>query len=89
MINKKFARAIIVLQISSIVYFIIGLLIFYSFISNKAHSARVLLLSLLVFGFGLFIEFIIKDLKKQKFWAWVAAIIIASLYLPSIFIIFG
>ena len=40
-------------------------------------------------AFGIFVEYVTKELKKNKFWAWIVAIIISGIYIPSIFIILG
>ena len=37
----------------------------------------------------IFVEIVIKSLKNNKFWAWVAGLIICGLYVPSLFIILG
>ena len=38
---------------------------------------------------GILIEFIIKGLKENKYWAWVAGIVISALSIPSFYFIFG
>lgn len=40
-------------------------------------------------GPAIFIEFVIRGLKRTQYWAWIAGIIISGIYLPSGFIIFG
>ncbi|EKE00569.1 MAG: hypothetical protein ACD_21C00326G0001 [uncultured bacterium] len=46
-------------------------------------------IALFAIGPAVFIEFVIRDLKRTKYWAWVAGIIVSGIYLPSGFIIFG
>lgn len=40
-------------------------------------------------GFAVFIEIVVRELKKQKFWAWIAGICLSGLYIPSIFFPLG
>jgi len=37
----------------------------------------------------IFIEIVAYQLKKGRFWAWIAAICLAALYLPSLFFFLG
>ena len=84
---KEVKKAIIVLHISAILYFVIGL--FMVFILDDLTITAKFVVLLLVGGMGIFVEIIINGLKRKKFWAWVAGTIVCSLYIPSAFIVFG
>lgn len=40
-------------------------------------------------GMAIFIEIVCKHLKQGKYWAWIAALILFGLYVPSLFIVLG
>lgn len=46
-------------------------------------------LGILLLGTAIFIEIVIHYLKCQRYWAWIAAIIISGINLPSIYFILG
>ena len=39
--------------------------------------------------FVVFLEVLLVFLKKRKFWAWIAGVIVGALYAPSLFLPFG
>lgn len=47
------------------------------------------LMVVLSVGMIIFIELVVAHLKKGKFWAWVAAICLAGLYIPSLYFPMG
>lgn len=82
--NPKLKKTIIVLRISSIIYFLLGIL-FITFLSIGSGIMTVVLI-----GMGTFIEIVIRNLKRNKYWAWIAGIVVCSLYLTSmLFIVLG
>lgn len=42
-----------------------------------------------ILGFAVFIEIVVRGLDRGKFWAWVAALCISGLYIPSLFLPLG
>jgi hypothetical protein len=44
-------------------------------------------LALVSIGIGVFVEIVINGLKKNKFWAWIAGLILCGGYVPSLFVI--
>lgn len=86
------------IHISAVLYFLIGLaglvIVFFPFVNDNNVNLVFLritwgFMSLLCFGIIIFLEIVIKNIKKGKFWAWVAAICIAGLYIPSLFFLLG
>lgn len=43
----------------------------------------------ILFGSAIFIEVVIFHLKHQRYWAWIAAIILCGINLPSIYFVLG
>jgi len=93
--NPKLKKTIIVLHISAIIYFLLGFFFLSFFLEFTRKplfflvSIPFIMLVLFFIGIGVFIEIIIKGLKDNKFWSWVASLIICGLYIPSLFIILG
>jgi len=100
--HPKLNKTIIVLHIMAVIYFLIVLavivfLISFSLIVDEMEpeipltflKITALFTVLLSIASGVFIEIVIKNLKNNQFWAWVAAVIICGLYIPSLFIILG
>jgi len=84
--NPKLNKTIIVLHISAVIYFLLGIALLTVLKYYIPFGAFIALISI---GMGVFVEVIIKGLKDNKFWAWVAGLIICGLYVPSLFIILG
>ncbi|MBS3097862.1 hypothetical protein J4209_03665 [Candidatus Woesearchaeota archaeon] len=99
--NPELKKTIVVFHISAVLYFLMGFaaliaLVFslINFISDAGlESLFFLFYSLILLaigvGFGVFVEIVVKGLKRGKFWAWVAGIAISGLYIPSLFIVLG
>ena len=94
--NQKLGKTIIVLHISTVVYVLSGiLLLILPFLLPNIPEEGTFLTIMLVFmalfsiAIGIFVEIVIKSLKNNKFWAWVAGLIICGLYIPSLFIVLG
>ena len=49
----------------------------------------VFLFVFLSLGMAIFIEIVCRHLKQGKYWAWIAALILCGLYVPSLFIVLG
>ena len=52
-------------------------------------SAFLILLAIFTLPFVIFLELLIAHLKRRKFWAWVAGIVVGGLYAPSLFLPLG
>jgi len=88
--NPKLNKTIIVLHISAVIYFLLGIaLLTLTILPRYIPYGALLLIALVSIAIGVFVEIIIKGLKDNKFWAWVAGLIISGLYVPSLFIILG
>lgn len=87
--TKKLTNALIVLRISAVIYYILGILFLLGTLTAKTIDSRLIFFVAPILGCGIFIEFIIRDLKKRKLWAWMAGIILLSIYLPSAFLPLG
>ena len=81
MINPKLRKTIYVFHTIAIFNFLFGAVIYY-FAYLKVHAV-------LFIGFGIFIEYVIKELKEYKYWAWIAGIIISALYIFALLGIFS
>lgn len=98
---SKLKYVTIPLRISSIVYLLIGLLygaalLFVPSTSWDMPQDEFIIIAItgvmtivLCIAFLIFIELTIHFLKKGAYWAWIAGICLAGLYLPSIFFIMG
>ncbi len=89
----RIKTSIVCLRIASVIYFIIAAfsLISLGLISEISDVAIITASAIFTFGFGigLFLEIIIRDLKHQRYWAWVAGIIVFGMFIPSLFFILG
>src|SRR3989338_6996541 len=95
-VNPKLNKTIIVLHISAVIYFLLGIIfLILPFLSSDEIGLGTftkilwIFIALLSIAMGIFIEIVIKSLKNNKFCAWVAGLIICGLYIPSLFIILG
>lgn len=98
MIPKSLKFVTIPLRISSILYLLIALggLVFVFAPMQIEDPVEVVILrvtwaliSLMSVGLTVFIEIVIKSLKKGTFWAWIAGLCLAGLYIPSAFAVLG
>lgn len=98
---SKLKFVTIPLRISSVIYLLIGLLYgaallflpgsFWDMPQDEFIIVAItgVMTIVLCFSFLIFIELVIYFLKKGAYWAWIAAICLAGLYLPSIFLLLG
>ena len=91
--NPLLKPTTICLRISSIIYFLLGL-IFVPLIVLVGMEEPVLAFMFIFFFFftvaiGVFIEVVIAGLKKHKSWTWMAALILCIMYIPSAFVVLG
>jgi hypothetical protein len=85
-VNPKLRKTIVCLRILSVINFVIGaVFLLASFIVIPFAFP----FAVLIIGWGIFIEFVIKDLKQRKYWAWVAGLIISGLTIASILFVLG
>ncbi|MFH1367587.1 MAG: hypothetical protein ABII64_00535 [Elusimicrobiota bacterium] len=91
--SKKLKYAIISLRISTIIYILIGLAftIFLIAGDKETVNAKWFVIATIILGIVLvvFVEIVIKYIKKRRFWAWVAGLCIGGIYLPSLFLPLG
>ena len=87
--NEKIKYIIVVLRISEIMYYFLGFIFLYYIVTSETGLLlpNFFILSVLSIVFGVFFEFVIRGLKKRKYWAWVASIIICGVSIPSLLII--
>ena len=85
--NPKLNKTIIILHISAVIYFLLGIALLTVLSRYIRFGASII--ALVSIGMGVFVEIVIKGLKDNKFWAWVAGLIICGIYVPSLFIILG
>lgn len=89
--------SIICLHISAVLYVLVGGGILYVSIFVIGFDAMMLMMQKILFGIEIitcfvlagFIEIVVRGLKRHKYWAWIASIIIFGIYIPSIFIVLG
>ena len=100
--NPKLKKTILCLRISSVFYFVLGTLIasLLLFFSKKMFGEHptgdtlgglitAIFMAILSLAMAIFVEFVIHGLKKTKYWAWIAGVILTAMYIPSLFIILG
>ncbi len=83
-------------QIGAVLYFILAAGLAISAVALLSFSAIswissviFFIIAILCLASGIFIEYVIHYLKKGKYWAWIAGIIISAFFLASIFFILG
>jgi hypothetical protein len=92
--KSKVNLATLSLRISTVIYGLIGLIfLITAFVAPPDIKgwSKGLGISMAVFSvlFIIFLEVLIINLRKRKFWAWVAGLIVGALYTPSIFLPLG
>lgn len=96
--NPKLNKTVLCLRISSIIYFILGIIWiifslagFFGYYTNDADNITSAIILIIFWFFGIwiwiFIEKTIEWLRNKKPWSWIAAIIISWIYVTSIFFI--
>lgn len=100
---QSLKRAILCLRISEVLYVLIALL-FAALgavglfgpplnASDPAEKAMVwgfvFFLVFISLGMAVFIEIVCRHLKEGRYWAWIAALILFGIYVPSLFILLG
>ncbi len=92
--KTRLSLAIIGLRISNLLYAAMLILILlqafsiFNFIDGLNLWA-LLFLMIVTLGLVVFIEIVIACLRRHKYWAWVAGLIIGAIYLPSLYLPFG
>jgi hypothetical protein len=92
--KPRIRLTIIALRISEVIYFLVALcspFLFTAYTEGQDQIGLITGICTAIFGIGLvvFIELVIRNLKQQKFWAWVAALCLSGLYVPSAFLPLG
>lgn len=91
--KTRLSWTILCLHISAVLYLVMAFFfpILLSLIQPDEARGRIIGLVLLVVALlmAIGIEVIAAGLKRHRFWAWVAAVIVCGLYIPSFFIILG
>lgn len=89
----RIGMAIVCLHISAVIYLLLGVLMFplFSAMPEMEGMATPFAVGMLVFCalLAIGIEVVVAGLKRRKFWAWVAGLVIFGLYLPSLFLPLG
>jgi hypothetical protein len=92
--QKKIGLALLGIRISSVIYSLIAVGCVVGWFMLPSGSEMVLswglwLLAVFALAIVIFLEIVIVNLKRRRFWAWVAGIIVGGLYAPSLFLPFG
>lgn len=88
--NSKVNLAILGIRISTIIYYLIilGCLVSTFFVSG-VDLVLPIVLATITLPFVIFLEILIIHIRKRKYWAWIAGLIVGGLYIPSLFFPFG
>ena len=98
---KRLQMTIICLHISAGLYIAIALgvvLFLYLYIKNPEAippddaailSVAGVLVAVMSIAMAAFIEIVIADLRRLRYWAWIAGLIICGIYVPSLFAVLG
>lgn len=91
---SKIGYATVSLQISATIYLILGL-IFIFFMPNliagspalqeEIHSWIAPVFGGFFFSIAVLIQFLVRGLKRRRFWAWILGLCVFCVYLPSAF----
>src|SRR3989344_678736 len=84
--NPKLNKTIVVLHISAAIYLVLSIA---SLTVSPKYLPFLAPYIALFIGMGVFVEIVIKGLKDNKYWAWIAGLVVCGLYIPSIFIVCG
>ncbi len=92
--KKRIDLAILGIRISSVIYSLmaVGCIAGWFMLPQDAEtviSLGLVLLAVFISALVIFLEIVIVNLKRRRFWAWVAGIIIGGLYAPSLFLPLG
>ncbi len=86
--QHRIGLAIWCLRISAVLYFGLGCLVLFLFLSlDRIAHGLVLFVFCLALAVG--IEIVNSGLRRRKFWAWVAGLCVFAVYVPSLFIPLG
>ena len=97
--NTTLRPTLVCLRISSVLYVLLALGSVFacsvaSFEGETEVDAIILRVTLALLGVfslvvGVFVEVVIRALKRRKYWSWIAGICLSALYISSIFMILG
>jgi hypothetical protein len=92
--KSKVNLAILAIRISTVIYFLIGIVfLILAFVVPPDTEGWSKWMGFFMAGFCvpfiIFLEVLIIYLRKRKFWAWVAGLIVGALYAPSLFLPLG
>lgn len=93
--KQKIGLAILGLRISAIIYYliIVGCIVggcwLFSDSNGEIYPVGCWCLAIFTLPFVIFVEIVILNLKRRRFWAWVAGIVIGGLYVLSLFLPLG
>jgi hypothetical protein len=91
-VQHRIGMAIVCLHISAVLYFLLGgafAALFFVAEDTPEGTIVAILMMVVCLAFIIGIEFVAYGLKKRKFWAWIAALCIFGLYVPSLFLPLG
>ncbi len=94
--QHRIGMAIICLHISAALYLLIGGLLFLvldvrvlEIDNSRSGHIFMSILAAVCVGIVLGIEVVAWGLRRRKFWAWVAGLVIFGIYVPSLFFLLG
>lgn len=97
--TDKIRLAYLAFHISAAIYVLLALaavggLVFISTLNLNAFDqlliqAMIGCFALFCIAIAVFVEIVVSALKRNRFWAWVAGLVISGLYVPSLFLPLG
>lgn len=88
---SKLKMTIICLHISTVLYVLVTIILGFILCSGVGLETNIIMILMAAISLFMiiFIEIVVFNLKKYRFWAWVTGIALCGLYIPSIFIVLG
>ena len=88
--SSKLNLAILGLRISAILYYVIILACLISTIYlSGAKLVLPIFVALFTLPFVVFLELLMLHLRRRRYWAWIAGLVVGGLYVPSLFLPLG
>jgi len=98
---KRLQMTIVCLRISAGLYIAIALavILFLCFYIKNPEgippddaailSVTGIIVAAMSIAIAIFVEIVIADLRRVRYWAWIAGLIICGIYVPSVFVVLG
>lgn len=92
--KSKVHLAILAIRISTVIYALLALVfVVLTFVlptdTDGWSPFMGYFMAAILVPFIVFLEILITALRKRRFWAWIAGLIVASMYVPSLFLPLG